>query len=294
MKVGGRRAGWVRSGATLSTVPAALLLAAAAPDPTARARLQVLNAQEAALSSRMEANRGALVHLLSALESLRRDPPPALLVRPERARDAARAAILLRAVTPELQARARRFAREADELKRVRRQAAEAGAALFAAESARADTLATARPPPPRPGDLAPPPGPAAAAPDAAVGDPPRSLVAPVAGAPVRRFGEVQPGRPRSEGWSWSPPPGAPVLAPAAGEVEFAGPLRGQGLVAVVRVGGGWRVVLSGLGRITATAGATVRAGDRVGEAAPGAPEVGLQLRRGSEAVDPGPLLTRR
>ena len=278
--------------ATLA-LAAALLLTAAAPQPAARARLAALNAQEAALSARMQANRGALVHLLSALESLRRDPPPALLVRPERARDAARAAILLRAITPELQARARRFAGQADALRRVRRQAAEAGAALFAAESAHADALASARPPPPpRPGDLASPPSAARAV--EAVGAPPRSLVAPVTGAPVRRFGEVQPGRPRSEGWGWASAPGAPVLAPASGEVEFAGPLRGQGLVAVVRVAGGWRVVLSGLGRITAPAGATVRAGERVGDAAPGAPEVGLQLRRGSEAVDPGPLLAGR
>lgn len=274
---------------------AVLLAVAAAPDPAARARLQALNAREAALSARMDANRGALVHLLAALETLRRDPPPALLVRPERARDAARAAILLKAVTPELQARARSFAREAEELKRVRRQAAQAGAALFAAESAEADTLSPARAStPPRPGDLAPPPSAPAVPPASAAGEPPASLVAPVPGAPVRRFGEVQPGRPRSEGWSWSPAPGAPVLAPAAGEVEFAGPLRGQGLIAVVRLAGGWRVVLSGLGRITTPAGATVRAGERMGEAAPGAPEVGLQLRRGSEPVDPGRLLGAR
>ena len=72
--------------------------------------------------------------------------------------------------------------------------------------------------------------------------------------------------------------------------VEFAGPLRGQGLVAVLRLAGGWRVVLSGLGRITAPAGANGARG-RTPRAtpAPGAPEVGLQLRRGAEAVDPGP-----
>ena len=279
--------------AALALALALAFPAAAAPDARdARGRLRALNAREAVLSARMDANRSALVHLLSALESLRRDPPPALLVRPERARDAARAAILLRAVTPELQARARRFAREADELKRVRRQAAEAGAELFAAESARAEAAPTARPSPPRPGDLAPPPSAAPAA--VAIGPPPQRLLAPVAGPPARRFGEVRPGRARSEGWGWPATGGAPVLAPAAGEVEFAGPLRGQGLVAVVRLAAGWRVVLSGLGRVTAPAGSTVRAGERLGEAAPGVAEVGLQLRRGAEAVDPAPMLEGR
>jgi septal ring factor EnvC (AmiA/AmiB activator) len=269
----------------------AAIVLAAAPDPAARARLDALTAREAALTARMDANRTTLVRLLSALESLRRDPPPALLVRPERARDAARAAMLLKAVTPELQARARRFAAQAEELRRVRRQAAEAGAELFAAESARAEAAPPPPPPPPRQGDLAAPS--ATPAPVVAAGPAPTHLAPPVQGRPVRRFGEVQPGRPRSEGWSWQVAAGAPVVAPTAGEVEFSGPLRGQDLVAVVRVGGGWRVVLSGLGRIATPAGSIVRAGERLGEAAAGG-EVALQLRRGADPVDPGPLLTTR
>ena len=68
-----------------------------------RARLEALNAQEAQLRSRLGANQNELSHLLSALEMYGRNPPPALLIHPEDARKAVRAAILIRAVTPELQ-----------------------------------------------------------------------------------------------------------------------------------------------------------------------------------------------
>ena len=104
-----------------------------------RARLAALNAREAALAAKIGANRTSLLRLLSALEMWRRDPPPALLVSPQRARDAARAAILMRAIAPELQRRAQALSVQAKALARMRREAAEAGAALFAAESRAAD-----------------------------------------------------------------------------------------------------------------------------------------------------------
>lgn len=272
----------MRRAAVLLALP---LLAAAAPD--ARARLQALNAREAELSARMGANRTELVRLLSGLQRLRRDPPPALLVRPDRARDAARAAILLKAVTPELQRRARSFAAEAEALRRVRREAAEAGEALFAAESAAAEGVGGVRRP--RPGDLLPPPAPE---PEPAADAPPPRLRPPLPSAPERRFGEAEPGGERSRGWRWTAAAGAPVSAPLDGVVEHAGPLRGRGLVVVLRAPGGWRVVLTGLRRLLPAPGSTVTAGSRLGDAAGG--ELLLELRRGAEPVDPGPALAGR
>ena len=270
---------------------AALLALAAAPVPAgdadARARLAELNRREAALAERMGANRSALVRLLAALESVRRDPPPALLVRPERARDAARAAILLKAITPELQRRARSFAGEAEALKRVRREAAAANAALFAAESADADARRPA--PRPRPGDLIPAPS----APEPAVsGAGPLRLAPPLPKAPVLRFGDALPEGGRSRGWTWTATAGATVRAPADAVVEHAGPIRGRGLVAVLRLEGGWRVVVAGLRRVDAGRGGVVRAGDELGRAAGG--ELLLELRRGTEPVDPGAALGAR
>ncbi len=267
---------------------AALPLLAAAATPDARARLAALNRREAELSARMGANRTALVRLLSALESVRRDPPPALLVRPDRARDAARAAILLNAITPELQRRARRFAGEAEALRRVRREAAAAGAAVFAQESAAADARLAAAPPRPRPGDLLPTPP----APEPTAGPAPARLAPPVDGPPTLRFGQAGREGERSRGWTWAVAQGAPVRAPASAVVEHAGPLRGRGLVTVLRLDGGWRVVLAGLRRVDAGPGARVRAGEEIGRAAGG--ELLLELRRGAEPADPGPALTAR
>jgi septal ring factor EnvC (AmiA/AmiB activator) len=104
-----------------------------------RAQLIELNAREAAVKARIDANRGELAKLLGALQTYQRRPPPPLLVNPRSARDAVRAAILIRAVTPELQARGKTFAVQAEAIARLRRAAASASETLFQAESDIAD-----------------------------------------------------------------------------------------------------------------------------------------------------------
>jgi septal ring factor EnvC (AmiA/AmiB activator) len=69
-------------------------------------RLAALSVREGQLDGEIGANRARLARLLSALELLRRDPPPALFVNPGDVRDAVRAAILIRAITPVLEQRA--------------------------------------------------------------------------------------------------------------------------------------------------------------------------------------------
>ena len=54
--------------------------------------------------------RGELSKLLGALALYRRQPPPALLVSPDKARDAVRGAILARSLTPGLTRRAQALA----------------------------------------------------------------------------------------------------------------------------------------------------------------------------------------
>jgi hypothetical protein len=104
-----------------------------------RARLEMLNAREAAVRGRIDRNREQLARLLGALQMQSRHPPPPLLVNPRSARDAVRAAILLRAITPQLEARGRVFAEQAEAVARVRREAAVASEGLFRAESDVAD-----------------------------------------------------------------------------------------------------------------------------------------------------------
>ena len=87
-------------------------------------RLARLNVEETQLSAEQAHNMNQLSRLLSVLQQLRRDPPPALLVSPRDAKDAVRAAILVKAMTPDLQTRALSYAREAAEMMRQRRLAA--------------------------------------------------------------------------------------------------------------------------------------------------------------------------
>src|SRR6185312_1012530 len=63
-----------------------------------RARLQRLTEQEDALVARLGESQNATARLLGALALYRRDPPPALLVHPQSAKDAVRAQILARAL----------------------------------------------------------------------------------------------------------------------------------------------------------------------------------------------------
>ena len=157
---------------------------------TARRSLAELNAQESSLALRFGRNRGELARLLGALQLFGRDPPPALLVDPRDAKDAVRAAILIRSIAPPLEARARAMAGEAQALAKVRRRVAAASGDLFAAESALLDKR----------GRL-----------DGVVSD-------------VRPSPRHPDGRPvtlsitsRPPGWCWRPPPGRSRPALAAG-----------------------------------------------------------------------------
>jgi septal ring factor EnvC (AmiA/AmiB activator) len=288
-----------------------------------RGRLVELNVRERALKAKIDANRGDLARLLGALQTYQRRPPPPLLVNPRSARDAVRAAILIRAITPRLEARGRAFAVQAEEIAKLRRTAAAASETLFQAESDIADRraeierLTTEKSGLERQlyadAGLADPETRALAARAGSVADfverldrgkraaprnPPAKLLAPVQGTLARRFGDAQEGRERSQGWTWRAPPNAPVLSPAAAQVDYAGPLKGWGLVLILNIGGDRRLVLAGLDEATAGVGRTVAAGEPVGRMGPGGeggrvpPELYLEVRDGSGALDPGRWLT--
>jgi len=270
-----------------------------------RTRLQDLNAQEAALKARIQANSASLSRLLSALQMYQRNPPPALLVSPRSARDAVRAAILIRAATPALEARGKAFAAEAHRLAEIRRGAATASEALFQSESEVADRRARIDDLLMEKSDLE---GPSAADPalarvarsggvddlfrvlpgraGPAPGGPPDHMLSPLQGDPSRRQGR--------RGWTWKAEGGATVLAPAAARVDYAGPLRGWGEVVILGLGGDHHLVLAGLASADVGTGRPVAAGEPVGRMAEAqrgakssAPELYLEMRKGSETVDP-------
>ena len=271
---------------TLTAAALSVVAVAATSDQLAR-----LNLAETEISAEQAATRHQLARLLSVLEQLGRDPPPALLVSPDDAKDAVRAAILVKALTPELQARARNYAQDAGEVMRQRRLAAVQSEALFERESLAAEAL----PEPESNAGLALrgpmnnlPPGVLRA---------PANLVAPAPGAIVRRFGEPVAGGGRANGVTLAAPGGARVVSPGEGVVQYVGPVKGWGVILILRLAGGYHLVLAGLERTSIQIGQSVAAGQPVGWAADGrqsTSELYLEVREQGSPVDPGRWLNKR
>lgn len=271
-----RRGGivWGLAGVALLTASAAAL----AQDPPALARL---NVRETELTAEQAHNMSQLARLLSVIEQLRRDPPPALLVSPQDARDAVRAAILVRAMTPELQQRARAYAHEAGEMMRQRRLAAVASEAVFMSESEEAEAA-------PAPSE----PAPALHRPQPFAGNlaAPTRLLRPVAGRLVRRFGERAPGGGHANGLSYAALRGAHVASPATGVVQYVGPVKGWGVILILRLTGGYHLVLAGLAEATVGVGQSVAPGQPVGWMPDGrqsTSELYLEVRQQGAPVNP-------
>lgn len=266
-------------------------------------RLARLNVEETELSAEQSRNVSQLSRLLSVLEQLRRDPPPALLVSPRDAKDAVRAAILVKAMTPELQARASGYAHEASEMMRQRRLAAVESEALFTNDSERAE----ASPPPIARNPSAALRGPAApqGIPDAAI-RPPQILSIPTAGPIVRRFGAPLASGGRSNGLTFAAAGGARVASPGPGYVQYVGPVKGWGVILILRLAGGYHLVLAGLDKTSVSVGQSVAAGEAVGfmpdgrqspsDGADGektSRELYLEVRDQGVPVDPGRWLNK-
>ena len=276
-----------------------------------RVRLRELSAREAALVARLSQARGRQGRLLSALQMMSRRPPPPLLVPADKAVDTVRAAILMRAMAPALQARAQGLADRQAEVVRVRRLSALNSERLFTTESDRGDRRAGIEALAARKAALqavltaeaeaaeratralearlrtlgaAVPAADAEAEPVAARRPAGRSrLTPPVAGLPSRRFG------PGSTGWRWRVN-ATDVRAPAGGRVAFAGPLSGWGQVVILDLGPGWRAVVSGLDEVSVETGARVADGQTLGRTGASG-EVAFELRRDERPIDPAPWL---
>ncbi|ACG76659.1 peptidase, M23/M37 family [Phenylobacterium zucineum HLK1] len=254
-------------------------------------QLTRLNLAETEISAEQARNRHRLARMLSVLEQLRRDPPPALLVSPDDAKDAVRAAILVKAVTPELQARARSYAKDAGEVMRQRRLAAVQSEALFERESLQAESL----PEPQSKAGLALR-GPVATLPPGVL-KAPATLLSPTPGPIVRRFGEPLAGGGQANGVTLAAPRGARVAAPGDGVVQYVGPVKGWGVILILRLAGGYHLVLAGLERTSVEVGQSVAAGQPVGWAAEGrqsTSELYLEVREQGSPVDPGRWLNKR
>ncbi len=114
-----------------------------------------------------------------------------------------------------------------------------------------------------------------------------RQMITPVAGAVERAFGAAAEGGPAT-GITYEAAPGSVVAAPCQGRVAFAAPFRSYGQLIILECGGGYDVVLAGLGSLAAGPGHATRAGEPLGHMPTTAkPPLYVELRRAGRPVDP-------
>ena len=117
----------------------------------------------------------------------------------------------------------------------------------------------------------------------------------PVQGKVASGFGEISDSGVRARGITLATVPYAPVVAPAGGEVRYAGAFRGYGGIVIVNHGAGWTSLVTGLGGIAVKPGQHVAAGAVLGRAGQGrggvAPRVTVELRRDGRPMDIAAIL---
>lgn len=257
-------------------VRAAILMSETAP--ALRSRADTLRKRIAAINDIAANTRAQQEYLASATGALnaRREEISAL------AEEKRRAQAGLDAETAAARAQAQKLANEADNLREL------------------LDSLAKAAPPKPslKPGQKPAPAKSAATPPAKPAAKPPLSAAAkpsagaplsPVVGAAVSRFGRVV-GGVKQEGLTLSARAGATVIAPQDARVQFSGPFRTYGQMAILDVGRDVLVVISGMETLYPEAGQWVLAGEPIGRMADRkspSPELYLEVRRKGQPVNP-------
>jgi septal ring factor EnvC (AmiA/AmiB activator) len=130
-------------------------------------------------------------------------------------------------------------------------------------------------------------------------------MVYPARGRIVRDFGQSDEGHQPHRGVSIETRGEAQVVAPFDGQIVFAGPFRGYGLILIIEHGEGYHTLLAGLGRIDVTPGQIVATGEPIattGSSELPGPLVGnsplstgpvlyVELRRQGQPINPSPWL---
>lgn len=238
----------------------------------------------------LEQDRAQLAELLGALQSVSRAPQSALLVFPGGPVDAARAAILMAEITPQLDAKAAAVKARVAEISALRSQQdsarVEARGALASLQDLRVRTAQILRSRTKTidsaelseqaraAGRQAKSLNELAAVLQSTLGTrqpTPRfaerqgTLSWPVHGIVAQKYGAADAGR-RRFGLTLSAPAFAHVAAPVDATVRYVGPLIGYGNVVVLEPEDGWMIVLSGLSKIDRLIGEAVLAGEKLGD----------------------------
>ena len=114
---------------------------------------------------------------------------------------------------------------------------------------------------------------------------------APVLGEVETGFGAVDASGRRASGTTIVASGGAQIVAPAGGHVMFAGPFRSYGAVAIIDHGDGWTSLVTGMLTVAVRVGDRVVEGSPIGRAGPGAPRIGVEIRRRGQPTALAPLI---
>ncbi len=266
---------------------AAMLLADAAPEVEARAaRLRQAIERLADLAATLEQDRAAFATTNQELAA-RRDVLTELMAQKEQERDvAARLASTAQRETAQLAARAtslrdilRRLERLAHSVTpRIKPPAPKPSAPVAADPVARA-----IKPDTPTPFVAARP-----------FADARGALRSPVAGRLTGKFGNARPEGGKFEGLRFTVRDQAIVTAPFEGRVVFARPWPPIGNLIVLDVGGGFHVLLLGVGSFLVDEGQRIAAGEPVAEMAGRGANLDLEIRKNREPVNPALWLSRK
>ena len=294
-----------------------------------REALRQASLRETALTLQFNAQRDQIAQLIGVLSQLEAEPGPLQLLHPTGPLGTARSGMILADVTPSLQAEAARLRAELQELRDLRDLQVAAGQTLArgltVAQTARtalsqaisdrtelprrftedpdvlrgllesADTL----------GAFA-----AGLAPDQADAEDFASakgrLVLPVLGSVLLRPGEVDAAGVQRPGLTLATRPRALVTAPWPATIRYRGPLLDYGNVMILEPGGGYLLILAGLGTVYGDVGEVVAQGAPLGLMGGAEPELAdilaaseegggaretetlyLELRQGAEPVNP-------
>ncbi|MEM9045102.1 MAG: peptidoglycan DD-metalloendopeptidase family protein [Pseudomonadota bacterium] len=245
--------------------------------------LRVLAAEEEVLRVNLAIDRAGLSAALSALQSISRAPESALLVYPGGPVEAARAGILISALTPEMNARliaVREQLAEIQALRSVQEDAradirvtlaglqdlrAQSAEALRGRARSVADTeiLVAASSAAERAKDLGDLTAALGALQSASASSQPFETRKGTLALPA--IGEVDPNQ-TGPGLVIQTTQYAQVITPVDATVRYAGPLIGYDQVVVLEPRAGWLIVLAGISNVTREVGETVLTGEKIGD----------------------------
>ena len=121
-------------------------------------------------------------------------------------------------------------------------------------------------------------------------------LPMPAHGSIAIHYGQIDESGQPAKGISIATRAGAEVVAPFDGEVDFAGPFRGYGLLLIIEHGEGYHTLLAGMARIDCQVGQHVAAGEPVGVMVDSEdkPLLYVELRHQGQPINPLPWLAAR